>query len=82
MVLVHVGAYVPVISVAQDRNIVEKHIRPLQSQLVEPAVLGDNTFQLVVGKIIVGLHTENIVSGKSWHKYRLLSMKNFKTTVR
>ena len=33
-----------VIAVAQDRDIIEKHIRSLQTELVEPAVFGDRVF--------------------------------------
>ena len=31
MVLMHIGAYVSIIAVAQDRNVVEKHIGALQA---------------------------------------------------
>lgn len=42
--LMHIGANVAVVPVAQNGNIVEKHIRPLQAQLVEPAVFGNDVF--------------------------------------
>ena len=67
MVLVHVGTHVSVIPVPQDGNIVKEHIRPLQTQLVEPAVFCNNVLELVVWKIIVGFHAKNIVSSKTWH---------------
>jgi len=43
-VFVHIGTDVAVIAVAQDRDIIEKHIRSLQTELVEPAVFGDRVF--------------------------------------
>ena len=42
VVLVHIGAYISIIPVAQNRNIIEKHIRSLKPKLVEPAVFGNN----------------------------------------
>ena len=42
MVFVHVGAYVPIVPVPQDRDIVEKNIRPLEAQLIKPAVFGNH----------------------------------------
>ena len=56
-VLMHVGAYVPVVPVAQDGQVVEKDIRPLESQLVKPAVFGDNEFQGGLRQIVVSLHS-------------------------
>ena len=44
LVFVHIGTDVAVIAVAQDRDIIEKHIRSLQTELVEPAVFGDRVF--------------------------------------
>lgn len=44
VMLMHIGANVAVVPVAQNGNIVEKHIRPLQAQLVEPAVFGNDVF--------------------------------------
>jgi hypothetical protein len=67
MVLVHVGAYIAVIPVAENGDVVKKHVRPLESQLVEPAVFGDNVFQLIGRKIIVGLHSQNVMGGKARH---------------
>ena len=37
---VHVGAHIAVVPVPENRNIVEEHVRSLQAQLIEPAVLG------------------------------------------
>ena len=72
LVFVHIGTDVAVIAVAQDRDIIEKHIRSLQTELVEPAVFGYHMFQVVVRKVIVGLYTEQVVSRKSGHKNHLL----------
>ena len=44
MVLMHIRAYVPVVPVAEDRDIVEKHIRTLKPKLVKPAVFGNQVF--------------------------------------
>ena len=71
MVFVHIGTHIPVIPVAQDGKIVKKDIRSLQSQLVKPAVFGDDIFKLVVGHIIVCFRTKNIMSGKARHKIPL-----------
>ena len=42
MVFVHMGTHIAVVTVAQDRQVIEKHIRPLQSQLIKPPVLGND----------------------------------------
>ena len=42
--LVHVGTHIAVVPVAQDGEVVEEDIRPLQSQLIQPAVLGNYKF--------------------------------------
>ena len=42
MVFVHIGTDIAVIPVAENGNLVEKHVRSLQSQLVQPAVLGND----------------------------------------
>ena len=44
MVFVHVGAHVSVIPVPENGNIVKENIRALETQLIEPAVLGNNIF--------------------------------------
>ena len=44
VMFMHVGADVAVVTVTQNGNVVEKHIRPLQAKLVEPAVFGDDVF--------------------------------------
>jgi len=44
MVFVHIGTYVAVIPVAENGNIIKKHIRSLEAELVKPSVLGDYTF--------------------------------------
>lgn len=69
LVFMHVGAHIPVIPVAQDWEIVKEYIRALQAQLIEPTIFCDNEFQIVLGKVIVSLHTQDIVSGKAWHPY-------------
>ena len=40
MKVMHIGAHIAVISVAQDRNIVKENIRALEAELIEPAVFG------------------------------------------
>ena len=55
--LVHIGAYISVVSVAQDREIVKKHIRPLKSQLIQPAVLCNDKLKIVGRKVIICLHS-------------------------
>ena len=72
MVFMHIGAYVAVIPVAQNRQIIKKHIRSLKTKLVEPAVFGYHMFQVVVWKVIVGLYTEQVVGRKSGHRNHLL----------
>ena len=42
MVFVHMGTDVPVVPVAQDRDIIKEDIRALEPDLVEPAVFGDH----------------------------------------
>ena len=44
MVFMHIRTHIAVVTVAQDRNVVEKHIRSLKAKLVEPAVFGYNIF--------------------------------------
>ena len=44
------------ISVAQDRNVVEKHIRSLKAKLVKPAVFGNDKFKVVLRHVVVCLH--------------------------
>ena len=56
MMLMHIGADIPMVSVAQDGQIIKKHIRPLKTQLIQPAVLGNNKFQIVLRHVIVRLH--------------------------
>lgn len=52
----HIGAYIAVIPVPQDGDVVKEHIRTLESQLVEPAVFGNNMLQRIGRKVIVSLH--------------------------
>ncbi len=69
VVLVHIGAYISIIPVAQNRNIIEKHIRSLKPKLVEPAVFGNNKLQLSGRHIVVSFHSKDIVGGKTRHGY-------------
>ena len=50
------GTHIAVVTVAQDRQVIEKHIRPLQSQLIKPPVLGNDKLQIVLRHIIVCFH--------------------------
>ena len=65
--LVHVGTDIPVIPVPQDRNIIKKHVRPLQPQLIEPAVFGHNMLERGRRHIVVRLHPEYIMRRKARH---------------
>ena len=69
VMLMHIGANVAVVPVAQNGNIVEKHIRPLQSQLIKPPVLGNDKLQIVLRHIIVCFHAQDIVCCKTWHRH-------------
>ena len=53
MMLMHVRAYIAVIPVAEDGQVVKEHIRPLKTQLIKPSVLGNDKLQIVLGHIIV-----------------------------
>ena len=44
MVFVHMGTHIAVVTVAQDRQVIEKHIRSLKTKLVEPAVFCNDEF--------------------------------------
>lgn len=68
LVLMHVGSHISVIPVPQDGDIIEKHIRPLKSQLIKPAVFGDNVFQGRRRKIIVCLHSKDVMGCKAGQK--------------
>lgn len=72
---VHVGTDISIVAVAQNRNVVEEDIRSLKTELVEPAVFRDDVFQLVVGEVVVRLHSQNIVSSKSRHENPSFSQK-------
>ena len=54
--LMHIGTYIAVVAVAQDGQVVEEHIRSLQSQLVKPPVFGNDKLQIVLRHIIVCFH--------------------------
>ena len=42
MAFMHIGAYIPVVSVSQYRYIIKEHIRTLQPKLIQPSVFGDD----------------------------------------
>ncbi len=67
MVLMHVRAHIAVVAVAQDGNVVKKHIRALQPELVEPAVFGHNVFECGIGHVIVCFHAEDVMGSEAWH---------------
>ena len=71
----HVGTDISIVAVAQNRNVVEEDIRSLKTELVEPSVFRDDVFQLVIGEVVVCLHSQNIVSSKSRHKNPSFSQK-------
>lgn len=75
MMLMHVGTDISIVAVAQNRNVVEEDIRSLKTELVEPSVFRDDVFQLVIGEVVVCLHSQNIVSSKSRHKNPSFSQK-------
>lgn len=67
MMFMHIRTHIAVVPVAQDRDIIEKNVRALQAELVEPAVFGNDVFDGSIRKVVVSLHSEKIVRGKSWH---------------
>ena len=68
LMLMHVGSHISIIPVPQDGDIIEKHIRSLKSQLIEPTVFGNNVFQRRRRQIVVGLHSKDVMSCKAGQK--------------
>ena len=56
MVLMQLGTYIAVVSMAQDGQIIKKHVRSLETQLIEPPILGNDKLQIVLRHIIVCFH--------------------------
>ena len=56
MVFMHIGTNISVVPVAQDRQVIEKHIRSLKTKLVKPAVFGNDKFKVVLRHVVVCLH--------------------------
>ena len=52
----HIGADIAMIPVAQDRQVIEKHIRSLKTKLVKPAVFCNDKFKVVLRHVVVCLH--------------------------
>ena len=48
MVFMHIGTYIAVVSMAQDGQVIKKHVRPLETQLIEPPILGNDKLQIVL----------------------------------
>ena len=69
MVFMHIGTYIAVVSMAQDGQVIKKHVRPLETQLIEPPILGNDKLQIVLRHIIVCFHTQDIVCCKTWHRH-------------
>ena len=69
MVFMHIGTYIAVVSMAQDGQIIEKHVRSLETQLIEPPILGNDKLQIVLRHIIVCFHAQDIVCCKTWHRH-------------
>jgi hypothetical protein len=69
MVFMHIGAYIAVVSMAQDGQVIKKHVRPLETQLIEPPILGNDKLQIVLRHIIVCFHAQDIVCCKTWHRH-------------
>lgn len=65
--LMHIRTHIPVIPMSKNRDVIKENIRSLEAELVEPAIFGNDIFELIVGQIIESFHAQNIVSGKTWH---------------
>ena len=66
------GAYISIVPMTKNRNIIEKNIRSLKTELVEPAIFGNDMFQKAVRKVVVSFYTEQIMCCKTRYNDQLL----------